>query len=324
LTSSEKSNITSQQSALDSKITALTSRQDAVIEQIDTNNDSIRAAEKKVENAKTTLTESEKQLALKTSIDPYDIQTQEMNIKQKKDALSEAKERLNDYYITAPFSGVVAEVAAEQGNYISKGGTIATVMTEKQVAEITLNEVDVTDVKVGQKATFTFDAIEDMTATGEVIEVGLIGNVSQGVVSYPVKILLNDSDERIKAGMSTSVNIIVSAKQDVVMVPTSSIKTSGGSSYILTPAEGESIDSANLSGAAIKLVSQPTQSSIEVGDSSGEYSEVLSGIDEGDLIITKSVTSSTIKTTSSQGQSLFNFGGGMRPQGTTVRTTNSK
>ncbi|MDD4409102.1 MAG: efflux RND transporter periplasmic adaptor subunit [Candidatus Pacebacteria bacterium] len=322
VTTTEKTNILTRKTTIENEISTLTNKRQDVIDQEKTNNtnidditkkneESIKAATDKIETAKTSLESAEKQLTLKTSIDPYEIKTQEMNVKQKENALQEAKDSLNDYYIKAPFAGVVASVSAELGNYVSGGSAIATIITKKQMAEITLNEVDIANIKVGQKATLTFDAIENLTVTGEVVEIALIGTVSQGVVSYPVKIILNDSNDKIKSGMSTSVSIIIDFKQDAIMVPASAVKTANNTSYILIPSSVESIDKNNLPTEAIRLSNNVEQKTVETGKTSDDYIEVTSGLEEGDLIITKTVTS-TVKSTSSQGQSLFQFGGRVR------------
>ncbi|MDD5433706.1 MAG: hypothetical protein PHE77_03610, partial [Candidatus Pacebacteria bacterium] len=59
------------------------------------------------------------------------------------------------------------------------------------MAEISLNEVDVAKVKIGQRAIITFDAIDELEITGKVEDVDTIGTVSQGVVSYNVKIIFD-------------------------------------------------------------------------------------------------------------------------------------
>ena len=80
-------------------------------------------------------------------------------------------------------------------------------------------------VKVGQKVTLTFDAIEDLSITGEVAEIDTLGTVSQGVVNYAVKIVFDTQDERVKSGMSVSAAIITDVKQDVLLVPNAAVKS---------------------------------------------------------------------------------------------------
>lgn len=321
LTSSEKNDIISKKVAIDNKVIALGDARKSILDQIKTNEDnlkdvqkrnqeSIESAMEKVENAKSSLLDSRKQLEIKQIIDPYDIESQEMNIRQKENALAEAKKKLNDCYIKAPFSGIVASVEIAKGDNVSSNTSIGTIITKKQIAEISLNEIDIANIKVGQKATLTFDAIEGLTITGNVIEVGLLGNTSQGVVSYPVKIILEDEDSRIKAGMSTSVNILIDFKQNVLMLPVSAIRTVGSTSYVNIPKdihEGSTTYTINSDEEIEQIV-------IETGKLSNNYIEITSGLKEGDVVVTKISASRSTTTSNNSQQGLFQFGGGSMPR----------
>jgi HlyD family secretion protein len=105
---------------------------------------------------------------------------------------------------------------------------VATLITKQKIAQVSLNEVDITKIKSGQKVNITFDAIENLNITGQVLDVDLVGTVSQGVVSYNVKIGLDIDDERIKSGMSVSASIITDIRQDVVSVPVTANKNPCG------------------------------------------------------------------------------------------------
>src|SRR5207248_903868 len=82
------------------------------------------------------------------------------------------------------------------------------------------------------KATLTFDAIPDLTISGTVAEIDSLGTVSQGVVTYNVKISFDTQDSRIKGAMSVSAAIITEVKQDVLVVLNSAVKSSSGASYV--------------------------------------------------------------------------------------------
>ncbi|MCK9393908.1 HlyD family efflux transporter periplasmic adaptor subunit, partial [bacterium] len=208
LTSSEKSSVISEKTNIDSLISTITSRQQAITSQKTTNANNIETAENKIVDAKNTLEKAEKQLALNNNPDPLDIETAKMSITEKENSLYDTKLALADYTIRAPFSGVISVVSVEKGSSVSTNTAIATIISKELTAEITLNEVDIAKVIVGQKATLTFDAVSDMTVTGTVSEVDTVGAVSQGVVSYGVKIVFDTEAEGVKPGMSVSVSII--------------------------------------------------------------------------------------------------------------------
>jgi len=215
-----------------------------------------------------------------------DIQSQELSIKQKENALSDAKEKLAYYFIRAPFEGVVTAINVKKGDSVSGGTVLAVLLAKQRIAEISLNEVDVAKVKVGQKVNLTFDAVADLTITGEVTEIDAIGAVTQGVVTYGVKIVFDTQDERVKPGMSVSTAIITDVRQDVIVVSNSAVKTSGTIQYV-----------------EVLINNAPQVQSVETGLSNDTMTEIISGINEGDKVITQTIAASTAKTQTQQNSS---------------------
>ncbi|MFH1170356.1 MAG: efflux RND transporter periplasmic adaptor subunit [Candidatus Vogelbacteria bacterium] len=238
---------------------------------------------------------------------PLDTQSQELTIKQRENALLDAQENLADYFIRAPFSGLITKLDIKKTDSISNGTVIGTLITRQKIAEISLNEVDVARVKVGNKATLTFDAVEGLSITGEVQEVDLIGAVTQGVVTYNVKIGFDTQparpsggDDQVKPGMSASAAIITDVKQDILMVPNSAVKVSGQTNYV------EMFDQPRL--PAIPPRRQP----VEIGVTNDESTEIISGLKEGDEIVVRTITAQTTPTASTAPSI---FGGGTRVGG---------
>jgi HlyD family secretion protein len=237
-----------------------------------------------------------------------DLQNSQITVTQRQNALTDAEQALSDYYIRAPFSGVIASVSVQKGDNASSGTTLGTIITSKKVAIISLNEVDVAKISLGEKTTLTFDAIPDLTIAGQVVEIDSLGTVSQGVVNYNVKISFDTSDDRVKPGMSVSANIITNVKQDVLTVPNSAIKTQNETSYVqmfdtplTTPATG-------VQGSPSSV--PPVNQTVEVGISDDTNTEIISGIKEGDQVVVKTITSST--TTTASAPSLLSAVGGNR------------
>lgn len=223
---------------------------------------------------------------LKKGPDQLDIESQRLALKQKESALIDAKEKLSDYFIYAPFSGIIVKIDIKKGDTVPSGSTIAILISPQKMAEITLNEVDVSKVKIGQKATLNFDAVPNLSITGEVAEIDSIGTVSQGVASYNVKINFDTQDDRIKPGMTVSANIITDIRQNVLVIPNSALKTQGNAYFVEIPdtQEETSLQSAqNLTNIILK---KPTlRKQVEIGIANDQYTEIISGLDEGSLII---------------------------------------
>lgn len=254
-------------------------------------------------------------LSTKTNIKDYkdsstnsglDIQSSILGVEQKENSLQDAKDTLVDYYVYAPFDGTISSVTAKLGDIAPS--VLATIITKQKIATISLNEVDIAKIKLGQKATLTFDAIDTLTITGEVSEIDSIGAVSQGVVSYNVKIGFDVSDDRVKPGMSVSASIITDIAQDVLTVPNSAVKNQNGVSYVQT-FNAPLIDlSSGSQGSPSEIL--PNQIEVVTGLIDDNNTEIISGLKEGDIIVIKTIIGST--TTKSTTPSLINAVGGSR------------
>ena len=261
-----------------------------------------------IASADRTIAEKIESLAkLKAGTNPLDIQSQQLTIKQRINALLDAQEKLADYTVRAPFDGVAAKVNIKKGDSLSSSGSVATLVTAQQIAQISLNEVDVAKIKAGNKVTITFDAVPDLQITGGVAEIDTLGTISQGVVTYNVKIVFDTQDERVKPGMSASATIITDMKQDALFVPNSAIKSQGGAWYVET-IDGYS-SATNLTSAmksmGVTSPTQPRQQTVEVGISNDVSTEIIAGLKEGDIVVTRIITPASQKTATQQAPSLF-------------------
>jgi RND family efflux transporter MFP subunit len=220
----------------------------------------------------------EKELALeklKAGADDIDIRSKKLLVRQKYEALLAVQEKLAEHNIKAPFDGAVASINISKGDAVTSATVIGTVITEQKIVEVTLNEIDIADVKTGQNATIEFDAVADLTVTGKVIEVDALGAVTQGVVSYKIKIAFDVDDNRIKPGMTASASIIIDSKQDVLLVPLSAVKAAGENSYLEILIDGQS-----------------QRRDIVIGSSNDTMIEIIEGIEEGEQVITQTIISS--------------------------------
>ena len=287
--------LSAQQSLKDSKDTAAGAA--STLQQMDHNNPlDLAAAEQSVKEKQASLDK------LKAGSDPLDIKTQELVVEQRQNALIDAERTFAKYTIRTPLAGIVAKLNVRVGDPVSSGTVAATLVTQQQIATITLNEVDVVKIKVGEKATLTFDAIEGLTITGSVVAIDTIGATSQGVVSYAVKIGLDVQDDRVKPGMSVSVAIITNVRQDVLLVPNGAVKIQGQGFYVEVLQNG-----------------QPVRRAVLVGLSNDTVTEVMSGLEVGDNAVTQTIAAAnTVTPSTSQGLGgirIPGLGGGIRGAG---------
>jgi HlyD family secretion protein len=258
---------------------------------------SVTSGKQSVTSSARSITEKQQSLAdIQDGADELDIKSAELTVMQRENAVLDAQAALSDYTIRSPFAGTVANVAAKSGQKISNGGAVATIVTERKIATLSLNEVDATKVALGDKATLTFDAVEDLTLTGSVDEIDTVGTVTQGVVSYTVKVSFDAQDERIKPGMTVNAAIITDSKTDVLSVPSSAVKTQNGSSYVLvfTPPLTEA-----GSATGITSKTEPERVTVQTGISDDVTVEILSGLEEGQQIVTRTTTATASSATAS-------------------------
>ncbi|MFA5270396.1 MAG: efflux RND transporter periplasmic adaptor subunit [Patescibacteria group bacterium] len=235
-----------------------------------------------------------------------DLDSAQLTVSQRKNSLYNAQRNLADYSIRAPFDGMIAAVNVKKGDSASSGTAVATIITTQSLVDISLNEVDIINVHQDDKATVTFDAIEDLSISGTVATVDMIATTNQGVVSYNATIAFDTQDERIKPGMSASATIITSITQDVLVVPSSAVKTQGSVSYVEVP--NSNVEESQI-GQAISLGSVKKQV-VTIGGSDDTSTEIVSGLNEGDQVIIKTTTAkSSNKSTTKQSTTSSILGG---------------
>ncbi len=263
-------------------------------------------------NAERSIEEKELSLAqLKDGPDNLDIRAKRIEIQQKEDALFTAKQTVDDHFIRAPFDGIIAQVDAKKGNSVSSGTTLATLITKQKIAEIILNEIDVAKVKIGQLTTLSFDAVEDVTLTGKVVEIDTLGTVTLGIVTYGIKIAFDTQDERIKPGMTIDASIITERKDSIVLVPNAAVQTQGGQVFV------EVMPFNSVQGRQSET---PQAVPVEVGLSNELFTEIVNGLQEGDEVVTARLRGEGSTQTANVSQSfrlpgLGGGGGGFRGGG---------
>jgi len=245
----------------------------------------------KIEDAKISLASAKENVESKKSdlediqagVASLDIRTQQNVVAQKQRNLVDAGEKLAAHFVRAPFNGTISEMDLNNGDSVSSGTALATLITKLQIAELSLNEIDIAKVKLNQSATLSFDAIEGLTLTGKVIDVDSIATTNQGVVTYGVTIALDMISDQVKPGMTTDVSIITDTKNDVLYVQNAAIKTQDDGSYSVEVLD----DTTN----------KTSTKKVETGVSNDEVTEITSGLQEGDKVVTATSGGTTSKTT---------------------------
>jgi len=222
----------------------------------------------------------------------FSIQQKIIDLEQAKNKLNDLKDDLNDYYITAPLSGTLSVLNIKNGDLVSSNQNVATIVTNQKVAKISLNEIDVAQVKVGQPTILTFDAFPDLKIKGEVIEISTVGTEEQGVVSYDVKISLGEEKREIKPGMSVNAEIVVDKKENILFIPNSAVKSDRKGKYVAV-IKNYNLEKRNFSKPVEISQNLIEKRYIKTGISNDEITEVLEGLNEGEVIIIKTLNQQT-------------------------------
>jgi macrolide-specific efflux system membrane fusion protein len=182
----------------------------------------------------------------------------------------------------------------------SSSQSIGTITIEggKLQAKVNLSEIDVTKAEVGQNATMTLDAFADKTFTGKLTAIDTSGSVSSGVTTYPTTITFDSNESKIYPNMAVTAKIITEIKDNVLLVPTSAIQTTNGTSTMRILKNG-----------------QITSFTVETGSSSDTQTEIVSGISEGDTVVTGSTSTATTGSPSTTSPFGGNGIGGLRTGG---------
>lgn len=242
----------------------------------------LQQAQNSIDSAQIALDKAE--LSLKSTLEPAtsaDLASAKAQITSAQAQLSNAQTAYSNTILRSPFDGTIASVKFSAGDKVTAGSIVATIITNQQVAKISLNEVEVAKVKLGQKATMTFDALDNLSITGKVVQIDTIGTVSQGVVTYNVTVAFDVQNEQVRPGMSTTVDIVIDVRQDVLIVPSAAVKTQGNQHYVQILENGG-----------------PKNQIVEIGTSNGTDMEITSGLAEGQEVITQTINSLSTTTTS--------------------------
>ncbi len=183
-------------------------------------------------------------------------------------AASEATVSLG--WLEAPFNGTITRAYPKVGDEVSTGtkGFRVDDLSELFV-NVSISEVDINKVSIGQAVELSFDAVTGKTYSGEVTEVASVGVDNGNGVDFEVTLKILEPDTQVRPGMTAAVNIIVSEIKDVLVIPNRAIRLKDGQRIVYT-----------LIGDQLK------ETSVEVGSSSDTQTEISGGdIKVGDVIV---------------------------------------
>lgn len=247
------------------------------------------------------------------------------NLVRAETALEYAKERLSDTIIKSPIDGIILKKFVEKGQIIASGisavtgGTTIVTVADMSRAYVrtSVDEVDIGQIAPTQKATVIAESYPDREFYGEVLQIHPLAKVEQNVTTFDVTIEVDNSEGLLMAGMNASVEIIAGFRENVLLVPREALTDArtivkmlgvspvGAGQYanIKKPdRRGKEAEhpgmmvnkSTNPKRMVIVIVNgQEEPREVEIGLSNFEKAEILSGLVEGDTVLT-TVTSKAL------------------------------
>lgn len=182
--------------------------------------------------------------------------------------IAAARATLNLAHIEAPFAGTITQALPMSGDQVSPG-MVAFRLDDfsRLLVDVQISEVDINRIQVGQEVTLTFDAILAKEYRGEVVEVGLVGNIQQGIVNFQISVELIDPDEDVRPGMTAAVNVVVSQLEDVLLVPNRAVRVLDGERVVYILSEDNQLEAVTLTlGSSSDTHSQILDSELAAGD----------------------------------------------------------
>ena len=212
---------------------------------------------------------------LVTPATPSDIEIAQAAVRQAQAQLEAAKLNRDKTTLKAPFDGVVTAVNVSSGDTVGAAAAnapITMVDARQRHVDVSIAESDVAQVQPEQLAQVTLDALGSEPITGTVTYIAPSATVVQNVTTYTIRVALPQDNPAIRVGMSASVAIGVAEKKDVLLIPSSAVRTEGNK-HIVRLKTGSS-------GKTDTFMDTP----IRTGLANDVQTEVVSGLKEGDVI----------------------------------------
>jgi len=157
------------------------------------------------------------------------LKAAEGSLAQTRGSLKQSRTNLHYSVIRSPVDGVIISRAIDVGQTVAASFqtptlfTIAQDLTKMQI-EVSVDEADISRIQLDQKATFTVDSYPEQTFRGKVVQIRSAPIITQNVVTYVTVVNVDNTDLKLKPGMTANVSIEVAKKDDVLKLPPAALR----------------------------------------------------------------------------------------------------
>jgi RND family efflux transporter MFP subunit len=201
---------------------------------------------------------------------PTDIGIAREAVSNAELALRQAQKDLDGATISSPIKGTVVSVGVNPGDQVTASTAAFSVLDPELIrVDATVDESNVIRLKQGMPVTVTFDALQGRSFQGIIATVTPAGVTQQGVVTFPVTVVFNSQGFTIPPGTTANLRVVAESKPNVIVVPQRALTRSGRNLSVTVMENG-------------KPVSRPVRTGV-TGDG---FTEILEGLEEGEIIVT--------------------------------------
>lgn len=234
------------------------------------------------------------------------IQNAKDSLRNSELSMENTQNQLDNYTIKSPIKGTIVDKQYKTGDTIEGGKTLCTIYDLSYLEmNMSIDELDISKVSVGQEVQITADAVEGKSYTGVITKVSVVSeSTTMGATSYPVTVRIDETDG-LRPGMNVDAEIVLQQAENVITIPNGAVNR--GNVVLVTadsPSAKNKIDREAPEGYAYVEV--------ETGVSDDSYIEIKSGITEKDTVAYIVVQSSENSMFPMGGMPM---GGGMMPSG---------
>ena len=235
-----------------------------------TNESNINTAKATVSSAEVGLQKTKDQLALKKAGPTQEnIALYSAKVRQAQTKVSLLNNRIQESVLKSPGSGQITDINKRAGEVVQASESVLGFLAQGNFqVEVDIYEEDIVDVKVGNHVRISVPAFEDDVLMGRVVSIDPAEKMISGVVYYEVTVELIDEKEGIKPGMTADIVIESEKKENVLTIPRRAVKRKNGDK-VVSVLKGKDIE----------------ERQVEIGLEGDEYTEIISGLSEGEEVI---------------------------------------
>jgi len=224
---------------------------------------------------------------LLSDVDNDRLKQTELQIEQAQLNVEQAQRRLEDTAITAPYDGTISTINITEGLIASGSGPAITIIDNNTLyTDVLIDEIDIGKIKLEQAVKITLDAYPTVELAGFVKEIEEVPSNPGGIISYKVRVTLNDQKvTQPRDGMTASVFIVTQTVEDILLTPNWAIRTDQ------TTTETYVYCNCLVDGVLQRTI-------IETGLRNDTHTQILAGLEEGAVVVLIS-----------EERNLFDFGG---------------